>query len=467
MDSDVEEFILEDFEINCGVWYITLPKICRFIIDTPIFQRLRRIKQNGITELVYPDATHTRFTHSLGVASLAYEFMNGLHEKYSDCVTKKEILIVTIAALVHDLGHGPFSHLFEDVFDGKFCHEEISGKLFVKIVNDYANVRKGLSPLNDADFALIQQLIHPPTFENCTDSDWPLLVPREKAYLFAIVSNPLNGLDVDKMEYLIRDSSHCGVQSYFNKDTVKVLIKSAKICKHLNYDFSWIAFCYKHYKCVHKIFETRKDLYQIVYNHRYLLPASEMGYKKAIQLAAPYLMFKGKNGNMIPLNQCYKDMDAYIKLDDSLYSLIINSTLPEMEGAQKILEELEFRSSPKIIAKFDEIPPRKCAKVLKVNIEKLLKGQIYSSFNSKDIYVTTKSFNGGKGDSDPLQKVLFYTRPDETKICIFNGDSIQSKHCIFIFASASKNDAKKILEYLKKFSKENGIEEPKYMFKNE
>uniref|UniRef100_A0AC34FTA5 HD domain-containing protein n=1 Tax=Panagrolaimus sp. ES5 TaxID=591445 RepID=A0AC34FTA5_9BILA len=465
MEYELELCDSEEFEINGGTWFITLPKVCRLIIDTPIFQRLRRIKQNGITDLVYPDATHSRFVHSLATASLAYDFMNVLQRKYPKCVTKTDILCVTIAALVHDLGHGPFSHLFEEIFKSGFCHEEISGKLFMKIINDYTAVRKGLLQLKDAEFALIQQLINPPSFENI-DIEWPLLVPRHKAFLFAIVSNPLNGLDVDKLEYLMRDSSHSGVRICFDKEMVSRLINSVKICKHKDYNISWVSFYGTHGEDVHSVFSSRKRLYQVVYNHRFILIASEM-MKKALRLAAPYLLFKGSNGKMIPLNQCSNDLDAYIKLDDSIYSFIRYSPLPEMEEAQKLLEQLEMRQIPKIIAKLDEIPLGKCSKTLKSQIEKILKNESFASFESNDIYTITKSFNGGKGDCDPLPYVLFYPRTDSSQTCTFNGDSVKSKHCIFVYASnkTSEEDAKKIFQLLMEFSKEAGIGEPKNMFK--
>uniref|UniRef100_A0A3Q2CP31 HD domain-containing protein n=1 Tax=Cyprinodon variegatus TaxID=28743 RepID=A0A3Q2CP31_CYPVA len=87
------------------------------IIDTPQFQRLRNIKQLGAVSYVYPGATHSRFEHSIGVAYLAGEILKSIKEKQQDLgITDWDVLCVQFAALCHDLGHGPFSHMFDLMF---------------------------------------------------------------------------------------------------------------------------------------------------------------------------------------------------------------------------------------------------------------------------------------------------------------------------------------------------------------
>lgn len=88
--------------------------ICVALIDTPFFQRLRRLKQLGTTDYVFPSATHTRFQHSLGVSWRGAEVVENLMKVQRDLgLTEKDVICVSLAGLAHDMGHGPFSHQFE------------------------------------------------------------------------------------------------------------------------------------------------------------------------------------------------------------------------------------------------------------------------------------------------------------------------------------------------------------------
>ena len=89
-------------------------KIIIDIIDTWEFQRLRRIIQLGGVSASYPSATHSRFMHSLGAHHVANRIGQFLHKKHPDIFTEDEIKQVSLTALIHDIGHGPFSHMFED-----------------------------------------------------------------------------------------------------------------------------------------------------------------------------------------------------------------------------------------------------------------------------------------------------------------------------------------------------------------
>ena len=102
------------------------------IIDTPIFQRLRRIRQLSGAHLIYPGAQHTRFEHSLGVMHIASMAGQALAEK--GVVSSDDIQNLRLASLLHDIGHGPFSHLFEEIFEEKrkISHEDLGRDIILK-----------------------------------------------------------------------------------------------------------------------------------------------------------------------------------------------------------------------------------------------------------------------------------------------------------------------------------------------
>src|SRR5512136_1693479 len=102
------------------------------LVDSPIFQRLRRIRQLAGAHLVYPGAQHSRFEHSLGTLHIAGQAANVLEEK--GCLDSNDSKNIRIAALLHDIGHGPFSHLFEEVLQKKkkISHEEMGKKLILQ-----------------------------------------------------------------------------------------------------------------------------------------------------------------------------------------------------------------------------------------------------------------------------------------------------------------------------------------------
>src|SRR6476661_6465093 len=113
--------------------YIRFSDIERDLIDSSIFQRLRRIRQLAGAHLVYPSAQHSRFEHSLGVMHVAgYAGENLLGKGYIE--NEEQIQKLRLAALLHDVGHGPFSHLFEEVLEAKYNlnHEQIGGKIIVQ-----------------------------------------------------------------------------------------------------------------------------------------------------------------------------------------------------------------------------------------------------------------------------------------------------------------------------------------------
>ena len=169
--------------INDPVYgFITLDNdILYDIISHPYFLRLQRIKQLGLSYLVYPGAVHNRFSHTLGATYLMGKAIDVLKCKNVD-ITDHEALSAKIAILLHDIGHGPFSHSLEHTLITDIAHEDIS-RMFMQKMN------KEFGGTLDTAIAIFNNTYH-------------------KHFLHQLVSSQL---DVDRLDYLARDSFFTGV----------------------------------------------------------------------------------------------------------------------------------------------------------------------------------------------------------------------------------------------------------------
>ena len=154
---------------------IELSKFEVRVMDMPQFQRIRRIKQLGLISLIYPGANHTRFEHCIGTMNLASKLATKLD------LSDDEIELVRISGLLHDIGHGPFSHVSEGVLS--FPHEELT---------KYVIEKTSLHDLLDEKF----------NTKEIVD------IINGRGHLGPIISGEL---DVDRMDYLLRDSHNTGV----------------------------------------------------------------------------------------------------------------------------------------------------------------------------------------------------------------------------------------------------------------
>ena len=176
--------------------FITVPKLCKAFMDTPEFQRLRYIKQLGLAFYVYPSAVHTRFEHSLGVMHLAGKAVDILKKQV--VITEREKELVQLAGLLHDVGHVALSHLMDYILEEKKVgqtHEERSVMIMKRI-------NKKLKLLTPREEIQVGKMIRGNIKE------------EKKPFLFEIVCNQSYGLDVDKLDYLQRDSYHTGNPSF-------------------------------------------------------------------------------------------------------------------------------------------------------------------------------------------------------------------------------------------------------------
>jgi HD superfamily phosphohydrolase len=225
--------------INDPVYgFITIPfETAQWIIDHPWFQRLARIRQLGLTSLVYPGALHTRFHHALGAMYLMTTAIDTLRSKGHE-ITEEEAEGATIAILLHDMGHGPFSHALENLLV-HVEHEYISD-LFMQRLNNAMDGR-----LKEAIRIFTDK--HP------------------KRFLHQLVSSQL---DVDRLDYLNRDSFFTGVS--------EGVISSERIIKMLDVCDGNLVVEEKGVYSVEKFLVARRLMYWQVYLHKTTLSAEHM-----------------------------------------------------------------------------------------------------------------------------------------------------------------------------------------------
>lgn len=207
--------------------YIDVPDEELTIINHKIFQRLRRIKQLGLSSTVYPSATHSRFAHSLGVMKLSEDISKSIG------LNDEEIRLNAIAGLLHDLGHLPYSHTLENLLERKtgMSHEDISCQFIDVLLNDDA-------------------------------VNFPVNAEKVKNIIRGeydgtnIVSNEI---DADRIDYLIRDSHHTGIKlGDIEKDTL------IKFSKEIN---GRLGFNHKSLGSVENLLDSRMQMDRSVYSH--------------------------------------------------------------------------------------------------------------------------------------------------------------------------------------------------------
>lgn len=219
--------------------FITLPYDIIFdLIEHPYFQRLRRIKQLGLTHMVFPGALHTRFHHALGTMHLMSKAIEVLRSKGVK-ITDKEAQGVSIAILLHDIGHGPFSHALEHSLVNGISHEEIS-TFFMDVLNKEFKGK--------LDLAL-------QIFRN----------EYEKKFLHQLVSSQL---DMDRLDYLKRDSFYTGVS--------EGVISTDRIITMLNVKNDELAIEEKGIYSIEKFIIARRLMYWQVYLHKTVVSAESL-----------------------------------------------------------------------------------------------------------------------------------------------------------------------------------------------
>jgi HD superfamily phosphohydrolase len=386
--------------------------VMKALIDTEQFQRLRHIKQLGVTNLVYSCADHNRFQHSVGVSYLAREMCTRIKNKQRNLnTTDKDVLCVTLAGLLHDIGHGPYSHIFEAFrgslhsqmkkdaalmkhYDENFpsvpknwSHEHSSLLMIDAALEslglqiDMDNLDRPLKQIGDGidaysmrvfkhdgrsdysgddnvltsrDFIFIKECIFgkpiPQVVEKFGNDD--LMIGRldpQKEWLYDLVANRHNGLDVDKMDYFARDerrslagAGKINLQILYNALVAKASC-SRLDCKKCSAGGKHFMICYPK-KCVEEVmnfFRFRFKMHGTVYQHKTSSAAAAMVVDILMKADPYHVIIAG--GEQHSISSAVINQEAFLTLKDTIIEDIYNSTSRNLQPARDLTKRFLAR----------------------------------------------------------------------------------------------------------------------------
>ena len=338
------------------------------IIDNPIFQRLRRIRQLSGAHLTYPGAQHTRFEHSLGVMHISGQAGQALQEK--GILKKDDIENLRLAALLHDIGHGPFSHLFEEVLQEKrkISHEEIGKRIILKteigdLLSKSGYDKKFITKLAFGDSKL--------------------------QFMNEIISGMLSA---DMMDYLLRDgyytgAEHAKIDHKRLTQSLEVYQKKLALEKSALYSFE-------------SMMHSRYQMFKAVYFHK-TVRSAEVMLLESMRLADDELGLTSLN------------LIDYVELTDEsvlLKLLSLSGRTSELRIAKKIAQDYQNRQLLKCV--FERILTNK-DKLGKMKTSQLRKKiSKKSRVNENEIFIDssiTSSLPLGPSKKE-LQSIILVTR---------------------------------------------------------
>jgi len=421
--------------------YIQLHPFTVKFIDTLQFQRLRNIKQLGTCYYVYPGACHNRFEHCIGTCHLATKLLQQLKLNQPEHVTDRDALCVQIAALCHDLGHGPFSHMFDNHFipqmrpGCKWTHEDGSCMMLKHLIE--ANGLEGEFAKHglvyEEDLPFIQELINPPSKPSNMDEPEYKHRPKSKYFLYEIVSNKQNGVDVDKWDYFSRDCHHLGLPNSFDHNRV---IASMKVVVEDD-GVSHIAARDKDITALYEMFHVRTMLHRHAYQHR-INHATETMIMDAMKLANNHLFYRGRGGKQLKLSDTIDDPVAYGRLSDNIIFDILNhpSDAEEMAEARGIINRIFTRDLYKLCGKVSVgnhqqdggqvIKSELMSKFAEEILKKAPNSHEEEPLEAGDIFVCMVKINYGDKLQNPMEKFLFFTKSSPDKAFVIRADEISS-----------------------------------------
>lgn len=386
--------------------YIPLTKLASHIIDTTEFKRLERLHQLGTCHYVFRGATHNRLEHSIGTYHLTNKLTQCIAERtdptdldrwlskipeLQDYYRREDMKtgffdpyvreLIKIAGLCHDLGHGPLSHVFDDVFLAHLPdthptkhHEARSCLILEKIILGSSFLSGVIHPM---ELEFIKNLINPPK--------------GVSGFVYQIVSNNLNGIDVDKCDYLVRDCTNVGLKRNFD-------------CQRLIEDIMVIdnTICYPRQAlmAVVEMFILRYQMHKQIYTHKTVI-SIEFMLTEVMKLVDKHLR----------LTDAVRDIDYFCNLDEDFIRSVVKYHMlysenpePEFKVANELLERIDKRNLYRMVGRF--IFERKMA----VNKDELIDLAGLAEEMDRDnvlIYQAKIGYVSGN-KTNPLDAVYYY-----------------------------------------------------------
>ncbi|PAA79398.1 hypothetical protein BOX15_Mlig005887g1, partial [Macrostomum lignano] len=413
---------------------IQVHSFAELIMDRPQFQRLRHLKQLALTDLVYPSATKTRFEHSLGTYHLAWE----LGKKLRSCLPESEFsdseaLCAAIAGLCHDLGHGPFSHLWESLLKScgiDYHHEAMSVQVFQSIVTDIASRQDQES----MEFSAFMDRCWRPNWTHkqlvCDlirggpggDSE---RIPPEKQFLFEFVNNKRTGYDVDKLDYMNRDALSLGLPNRFDAtrqlSLLRVLpcpgnrkllvLRDKQVLDYIN------------------LLISRRMQHYLAYQHVKSV-AFEKVLQDALSAARRHLQAHRDDPDVNRLAIRYlldepESLESLLWLtDDRLVELLKQSCGSEAARLMKHLEERrKYRHLASVRVALHSTADDEATAVYKNQLEAVKIAVTHWNASRSRSIAELRKFDYGCGPQHPLDSVFCYSKNGEVRQCNGDGDS--------------------------------------------
>uniref|UniRef100_A0A8C9TB92 Deoxynucleoside triphosphate triphosphohydrolase SAMHD1 n=1 Tax=Scleropages formosus TaxID=113540 RepID=A0A8C9TB92_SCLFO len=404
--------------------HIELHPLLVCIIDTPQFQRLRHIKQLGGGYFVYPSAAHNRFEHSIGVGHLAGLLVRALRERQPELqIDHRDMLCVQIAGLCHDLGHGPFSHVFEGMFmpkarpDFRWKHEMTSVEMFDHLIkaNGLETVMEEHGLVLPQDLVFIKEQIGSEMSLDCLLFCNYQGRPKEKWFLYEIVANKRNGIDVDKWDYFARDCYHLGIQNNFD---YRRFLKFVRVCEVG--ETKLICTRDKEAGSLYNMFHIRHHLYCTAYKHKVTFIIEHMlVITEALLKADPHIQIEGSGGKMFTISTAIDDMEAYTKLTDHIFEEILHSSSAELQESRTILQNIVRRKLHKCVGETHPLQPMEVTQDEQLRLANSVAQAEPGTgtdvnLQAEDFIVSVITLDYGMKGKNPIDNMHFYSKKHPT-----------------------------------------------------